>query len=124
VCRRLQVGSIEEHRLVGREVAAVVLQDPQVVVGDLRVGAVEVDDVEIPGGEAPIGEIVIQSAHSGLRKAVGAPEPRPAVGAVHKLVAEAEAQLRMGVQIRNPSQAQALGKRTRYAERIGVVEAE
>ena len=101
-----EILAVEIDRLVDRKEVPVVLEHAQAVVGDFGVGAVEVGDVERVAGEAAIGEVVVEAV-GGLRQPIGLAQTGPAVGALHELVAEAEAQVRDGARrsliVRMPS---------------------
>ena len=59
-----------------------------------------------------------------LRQPVAPPQTRPAILAVHELVAEAEVQLRVRAQAGNTPQAQTFRLRLAQAERVRVVKAQ
>ena len=120
----LQRQPIQVDRLVARKVTAVVAQRAQVVVGDLRVGAVQVDRVDRTAGHRAVRQRVVEAAHLRLRQAVAPAQAGPAIAAVHELVGEAEAQVGMLQQVGNGLDAQPCGFIAAHADRIGVAEAE
>ena len=89
------VQPVEQHRVVAREEAAVVLEHAQLVALDLRVGRVDVHHVDLPRRERLVGEAVVEARRRRERQAVGRLQPRPAVGAADELLRQAEAQARM-----------------------------
>jgi len=60
---------------------AVVLQDAQVVLGDLGIGGVKIDDVGVAALEAPVGDLVVDAAHAPLRQLIARAQRGPAVAA-------------------------------------------
>ena len=83
----------DERRLVGREVAAVVLEHGEVQRRDQAVGRVAGDDVDLSLRERRVeeAEVHLDAGRAAKREAVGRGEPREAVGALQELVAEARA---------------------------------
>ena len=103
---------------------AVVAQHAQVVVRNLRVGAVQVDRVHRAAGHRAVRQRVIQPADLRLRQGIGAAQTRPAIAAVHELVGEAEAQRRVRAQVGDAFDAQLRRLVPAHADRVGVVEAQ
>jgi len=92
----LEFSAVEIERLVLGEVALIVDQDREAIVGDLGIGGVEVHDVDFAGGERAVGKIMIETADIGLRKIVALFQTWPTVAAMQELVGQADAQMRMG----------------------------
>jgi hypothetical protein len=74
-CALGQVGPIQQHRLVVREVAQVVFEQHQAVVGDLRIGGVGHGDVDTAAGDAAVGEVVVQPLDPLLGQPIAARAP-------------------------------------------------
>jgi len=62
-----KVGAVEEHRLVGREVAEVVGEHAQAVVRDLGIGLVEIGRVDGAALEGAGCEVVLETTNVTLR---------------------------------------------------------
>ena len=120
----LQRGPVEHDRVVLREVAEVVFEHPEAVIDNLGVGRIQVSGVDHPLGKRSQREVVVHSPDVGLRQSVAVAERRPAVAAIHELVAEAETQIRVLPQVGDRRQAQLVGGLRPYADGVGVVEAQ
>ena len=68
-----KVGAIEIDGVIGREVAKIVGQYLQPVIGDFGVGGIEVDDVDTAAHQAAVGEVVVEPAHLRLGQTVTLP---------------------------------------------------
>ena len=55
-----QIEPVQQHRVVARKHAAVVLEHAQAVALDLGVGGIDVHDIDFPGGDGLVGEAVVQ----------------------------------------------------------------
>ena len=95
---RRQVEPVQQHRVVAREVVAVVAQHAQAELADLGVGGVDVDHVDLAGGDRVVGQAVVQAGRR-LREAVARCQALPAVGAADELVGQAEPQLGVARQV-------------------------
>jgi len=118
-----QVGSIEEHGVVAREVGTVVVQDAQAVARDLGVGRVHVHDVDAACRQRLVREAVVQAARL-LRQPVEALQSGPTVRASDEFLRQAELQLRIARQVRQRVNSQLLGAIFPHRERISVIETE
>ena len=76
---------MQQHRIVGRKIVAIIGQHRDAVALDLGVGRVKIHDVDLAGGERLVGEAVIQAARL-LRQAIRRLESRPAVAAPEKFM--------------------------------------
>jgi hypothetical protein len=121
---RLEVGTVDEHGVVAREVRQVVGEHAQAVVLDLRVGGIQVHGVDVARLQRPVGQVVLQPAHVPLGQAVGVAQRGPAVAAIHELVAEAEDQVGVVAQVGDAFDAPLGGHRLAHAHGVGVVETE
>jgi len=120
----LQIGAIDEYRVVAREVLAVVHQYAQVIAGDLGIGTIQVDHVERAISQPVVGEGVVKAVALGAAQPVSRAQARPAIGAIHELVAETKAQPGMAAQVGNGLDPESVGLLGAHAQRIGVVEAQ
>ena len=122
--RRVVVGfgSIQQHRVVAREISAIILQRPQIVVGDLGVRGVEVDHVDVAGFDRAIGQIVIHAAHLPCIQLVACAQSGPAIAAVHEFVRKSETQPGMRAQIAEPCDPERFRLLAAHAQSVAVVE--
>lgn len=102
---------------------AVVAQHLQPVIRDFRIGAVQIGDLDRPALQRAIRQIVIQPGR-GLRQCIRRAHARPAIGALHEFVAQADRERWMRRQIRHRGDAERLRTFNAHAESIGVLEAE
>ena len=119
-----QTGAVENNGVVDRKMAQIVLEDFQIVVGDVGVGRVEIDHLDAPAVERPVGEVVIEPADEPLGESVAVPEAGPPVAAVHEFVRESEFEVREPAEVRDGGDAEFLGHLFFHAHRVGVVEPE
>ncbi len=87
----LEIEPIEEHGVVAREKRAVVREEREGQLFDLRIGRVDIHDVDLPARHRLVRELVLQPANVVHREAVGLGEPGEAVRTSEELVGEAEA---------------------------------
>ena len=113
-----------EHGAVLGEGVAIVDEDAQALRADLGIGRVEVGHVDGTGRESPVGHVVVEPPHLLLREPVAGAERRKAIGAVHDLVGEPEAQLGVAGQVGDGADAQLLCEVLAHPERVAVLEAE
>ena len=115
----------ERRGFVGREEAAVVLQNDQVVGDQQGVGRVDVDRVDLPRSGRLVLEGVLEGLDRGEVEPVDPLQTEEAVLAPHELVAEAAAQtLRDPGEVGDRLQPLALGKLLGHGDLEGVLEAE
>ena len=101
----------------------VVLQHPELVLGDLRVRGVDVHHVDLLRGYRLVRQAVVEPARR-LRQAVSLLQPRPAVVALKELVRQTEPQLGMLGEVADRVQAKSLRFAVEQSKRVGVVESE
>ena len=91
---RGQGSAHQQHGVVAREEAAVVLQHAQAQATDLRIGAVHVDQVYLARRQGLVGQAMVQRRCVRDRQAIAALERAPAVGAYQEFVRETRPQPR------------------------------
>ena len=73
----LEIGTIEDHGMVGGEVVKVVFQHAETVDNNLGVGRVDVSHVEFAGAQAAVGQGMIDDLQIFLRQIVAGPGDPP-----------------------------------------------
>jgi hypothetical protein len=76
-----EIRAVQQHRVVAREVLAVVVEHGQAVLVELRISRVDVDRIDLALGDGFVRESVIEAARRLEGQLVGALQSRPAVGA-------------------------------------------
>ena len=118
-----QVQPVQQHGVVARKVALVVLQHQQAEMVDLGIGGVDVHHVDLLLRDGIVGQAVVQ-AYRCATQLVTRGQALPAIGAADEFVGQAQLQGRVPGQIAQRADAQLLGLRPPHGQRIAVVEAQ
>ncbi len=118
------VEAVEQHRIVAREVLAIVFEHAQLVALDFRVRGVDVHDVDPARRDRFIREAVVQARRRRERDGVGGFQPRPAIGAADEFLRQAELQARLPREIGQRADAEPLRRLFAHSQRIAVIETE
>ena len=108
-----EIRAIQQHRVVAREVLAVVLEHRQAILVELGVGRVDVDRVDLALGDGFVGEPMIEAARRVEGQLVGALQSRPAVGPSDEFLRQSEPHLGMRLQVGQPRDILARAHRRR-----------
>lgn len=94
------------------------------VLADLGVGRVKVGGVDLVRGQGAVREVVVEAPDVALRQPVPIADARPAIDALHELVAETEPQFGMAAQICERPDSQPGRDRLGHTDGVRVVEPE
>ena len=90
----LKIGAIKQDGIIGRKIVAVVVEHPNAVRSDFRVGGVEINNIDLSIRERPIGHVVVETGGRHLWQGIGDTECWPAVCTVEEFVAQAKPECR------------------------------
>jgi len=94
-----EFGPIQKYRLIRREVAKIVFECAQIVIGDFGIGRVKISQVDVTSRQASVRQIVLDAENILLRQAVVQTQAGPTITALHNLCAETEHKFRMRTQV-------------------------
>ena len=117
-----KICSIQKHRIVAREILAVVLEHGQAVLVELGVGRVDVDRVDLVTRNGFISEPVIEAARCVEGQLVRALQSGPAVGAPDEFLRQSEPHVGMRLEVGQPHDIPGTRIVGAHRQCVGIVE--